>query len=72
MEIYRAKDESYEVFGANMTVDTQADVHSTGYHVACRSCQCHCRKCLGGILPENLEAVSQKEAEKVLKSLLAA
>ncbi len=72
MKTYETKIIGYEVFGANMTIDTQADVYSAGNLAVCKSCQCNCRLCLGGRAPEDAEISCKADAESVLKKLLAA
>jgi len=72
METYEAKSAKYEVFGANMTVNTEAEVYSTGNLSACQSCQCNCRLCIGGKAPEDAEVVGKVDAENALEKLLAA
>lgn len=70
METYKAETSiGYEVFSANMTMDTQADMYFGSNLSACKSCKCNCRLCLGGKAPD----VSCKvDEEIVLKELLAA
>jgi len=63
---------SYGVFGANMTIDTQAGTYSAGYNAACRSCQCQCRLCRGHRTPTEEGTLSKEETERVLEKLLAA
>ncbi len=63
---------NYEVFGANMTVDTKASVYSAGYISACKSCQCHCHLCRGNRMPTETGALSNKEIENALEKLLVA
>jgi len=72
MGTYKIKSAGYEVFGANMTVDTSSDVYSAGNLAACKSCQCNCRLCLGGRAPEDAEISCKADAERVLEKLLAA
>jgi hypothetical protein len=72
METYNTNTSNYEVFGANMTVDTQSEVYSTGALAACKSCQCNCRLCIGGKLPEDAEVLGKVEVENALEKLLAA
>jgi|APSaa5957512576_1039674.scaffolds.fasta_scaffold19480_4 hypothetical protein len=72
MEKYEANIDNYEVFGANMTVDKGTDIYSPGILTACKSCQCNCRLCIGGRLPEDGEMVCEAEAENALENLLAA
>jgi hypothetical protein len=62
----------YEVFSANMTMDTQADMYFGSNLSACKSCQCNCRLCLGGRAPADAEISCKAEAESVLEKLLAA
>lgn len=61
----------YEVFNANMILDTNRDFYSEGLK-ACKPCQCHCRTCLGGMAPKIAEIICEKDAEKELELLLAA
>ena len=61
---------NYEVFGANMTVDTKAGVYSVGYLSACKSCQCHCHLCRGHRTPIETGALNIKEIENALEKLL--
>ena len=74
MGAYNSTKPCYDVFGINMTVDTKTSLYSRGMSV-CQSCQCNCQSCFGcrtGISGSGLEKISQKEAEKVLKTLLVA
>lgn len=66
------KTAGYEVFGANMTVDTRVDSYSIGNLSICKSCQCNCRLCLGGRAPEDAEISCKADAESVLENILAA
>jgi len=68
---YKSKAERYDVFGANMTVDIQAEVYSSGFK-ACRSCQCNCRLCRGHSPSKGLEVLGDKETEAIFVQLLAA
>lgn len=62
----------YEVFEANITIDTQSKGYSSGFY-ACKGCQCACHLCRGHISPaQDLESLSQKESEKAFRQLLAA
>ncbi len=72
MKTYGAKIGEHEVFGANMTIDAQTDVYSASNLSACKSCQCNCRLCIGGKLPDDVETISKAETENVLEKLLAA
>lgn len=71
MEVYEGKTIGHGIFAANMTVDTEVDTYSTGAN-ACKSCQCNCRMCIGGIAPAEAEALGNQEAESALVTLLAA
>ena len=71
MGTYKAKATGYEVFGANMTVDTQTDVNSAQTVALCQKCQCNCRLCRGGRAPED-ESMSGTEVENALGKLLEA
>ena len=72
METYNTKTAVYDVFSANMTMDTNAEVYRGSELSACKSCQCNCRLCIGGRLPEDGEMVCEAEAENALDNLLAA
>ncbi len=72
MEKYQAKAAEYEVFSANMTMDTKVDTYLNRSVSICKPCQCHCRTCLGGMAPKLAEITCQKDAENALESLLAA
>ena len=72
MGTYQLKRESYEVFGAIMTVDTRTDVSSAKHLAACRSCQCACHLCRGHMAPTGQGILSKVATEKVLEALLAA
>lgn len=72
METYEAKTANYEVFGASMTVNTQADIYSAETVIACQKCQCNCRSCIGGKAPEDADIFNKAEAENALEKLLAA
>ena len=76
MEIYKAKNVEYEVFSANMTMDTNENIYSGVLRLACKSCQ-QCRhQCFGcrtGFTGKRLEdSLSQLEVEKAFESLLKA
>jgi len=71
MGTYETETANYEVFGANMTVDTQEDTYDTGNLKMCKSCQCNCRLCRGGRAPDD-ETFTKAETEKALEQLLAA
>ena len=62
----------YEVFSANMMVDIQTKSYFNSNLSICKSCQCHCRLCLGGKTPGDAEIFCKAEAESVLEKLLAA
>lgn len=70
MEVYKAKGVGHDVFSANMTIDTRSDSYIGSNLSACKSCQCNCRLCLGGMAPEGVE--DSCGAEGILKKLLAA
>jgi len=72
MKTYNTKTAEYEVFSANMTMDTQADMYLGSNLSTCKSCQCNCRLCLGGKAPEDADIFCKAEAENVLEKLLAA
>jgi len=72
METYNTKTAVYDVFSANMTMDTDAEVYRGNELSACKSCQCNCRLCLGGKAPEGTEVFCKADAEGVLEKLLAA
>ena len=72
MKIPKAKTTGYEVFSANMTVDTQSDTYSGSNLSVCKNCQCNCRLCLGGMAPEDAEISCRADTENVLERLLAA
>lgn len=69
---YNAQNAVYDVFSANMTMDTKADMYLGSDLAACKSCQCNCRLCLGGKAPEGTEILCEADAEGVLEKLLAA
>jgi hypothetical protein len=71
METYNTKTAVYDVFSANMTMDTNAEVYHGSELSACKSCQCNCRLCLGGKAPEGTEFFYETDAESVLEKLLA-
>jgi len=75
METYdtsKAQTTVYDVFSANMTIDTKTDMYLGSDLAACKSCQCNCRLCLGGKAPEGTEILCNADAEGVLEKLLAA
>lgn len=73
MEKYLLKAGEYEVFSANMTMDTRVTDKYLGDNLsACKHCQCHCRTCLGGMAPKIAEIICEKDAENTLEMLLAA
>ncbi len=73
METYNTKTAVYDVFSANMTIDTNVEeVYHRNEISACKSCQCNCRLCLGGKAPERTEVFCKADAEGVLEKLLAA
>ena len=72
METYKPKRESYEVFSANMTIDTRTDVSSAKHLAACKSCQCACHLCRGHMALTGEGILSKVATEKVLEALLAA
>ncbi len=69
MEQYLLKLPNYEIFGANMTIDTRLNVYSIGVQ-ACKSCQCVCQSCIGGKLPDELDILCEKEIKDAFKELL--
>ena len=74
METYNTKTAVYDVFSANMTMDTDANEYSSVLRLACKSCQ-QCRhQCFGcrtGLIGERLEdSLNESEVERVLESLL--
>ena len=71
METYGENNAGYAVFGANMTVDISQD-NTSKTVVACRKCQCNCRLCRGGRVPDESENLSGLEIEEALEVLLAA
>ena len=73
MDKYLSKVAEYEVFSANMTMDTKVtDNYIADNLSACKHCQCHCRTCLGGMAPKIAEVTCEKDAENALEFLLAA
>jgi len=72
MGIYKTKNVEYEVFSANMIMDTQANMYFGSNLSVCKSCQCNCRLCLGGKAPEGAEISCKADAESALERLLAA
>ncbi|MFW5846874.1 MAG: hypothetical protein ACOCUU_01820 [Nanoarchaeota archaeon] len=72
MKTYNTKTAVYDVFSANMTLDTDGEVYRGNELSACKSCQCNCRLCLGGKAPERTEVFCEADAEGVLEKLLAA
>ena len=72
MEKYDGETVEYEVFSANMTMDTKADMYFSRDLSTCKSCQCNCRLCLGGMAPKEAEFFCKEETESALENLLAA
>ena len=76
METYNTKTAVYDVFSANMTMDTDANEYSGVLRLACKSCQqcrSQCYGCRTGFTGERLEdSLSQLEIEKAFESLLKA
>ena len=72
MKTYNAKTTEYNVFSANMIVDTQFNSYIGSNLSVCKSCQCNCRLCLGGKDPENAEVSCKADTESALEKLLAA
>ena len=73
METYKPQNTIvYGVFSANMTMDTEADMYLGSELASCKSCQCHCRTCLGGKAPERSDVLCEADAEGILEQLLAA
>ncbi len=71
MKEYNGKTSAYEVFGANMTIDTQSDIYSAESLSMCKSCQCNCHLCRGGRTPGD-DSFEKVEVEKFLEGMLAA
>jgi hypothetical protein len=69
---YNTQNVMYDVFSANMTMDTHSDIYLGSGLAACKSCQCNCRLCLGGKAPEGTEVLCESDAEGVLEKLLVA
>jgi len=69
---YTIKTSRYEVFGANMTINTQAGINSARYSSICQSCQCNCRLCIGHRAPVEERVLNKTETEEILGRLLAA
>ena len=72
METYDINTTTYEVFSANMTLDTRGLAYYRSELSACKSCQCNCRLCLGGMAPDKTKISAEVDAEKGLAKLLAA
>jgi len=72
METYNTKTAVYDVFSANLTMDTDAEFYRGSELSACKGCQCNCRLCLGGKAPEGTEVFCKADAEGALEKLLAA
>lgn len=72
MENYQTPNVEYNVFSANMTLDTNAENYSGEDLSICKKCQCNCRLCLGGKAPEGAEIFCKADAENALEQLLAA
>jgi len=72
METYNAKTAAYDVFSANMTMDTNGVAYRGSELSACKSCQCNCRLCLGGKAPDKTKVFARVDAENALVELLAA
>ena len=74
METYNTKTAVYDVFSANMTMDTNANEYSSVLRLACKSCQqcrSQCYGCRTGFTGERIgDLLSQLEVEKDLESLL--
>lgn len=67
------RETEYELFGANMTVDTREGLaYSSSGFAACKSCQCACHLCRGHKFPQELETLAQEKSEEVFRQLLAA
>lgn len=71
MEMYNTKNVTYDVFSANITIDTDVKLYRGSGISACKSCQCNCRLCLGGKAPEGTEILCKADAEGILEKLLA-
>jgi len=76
METYNTKTAVYDVFSANMTLDTNTEGSYSVISLACKSCQ-QCRhQCFGcrtGLIGERLEdSLDDSQVEKILESLLKA
>ena len=71
METYNIKTAVYDVFSANMTMDTNVEIYCGSELSTCKSCQCNCRLCRGGNAPEGTEVLCNADAEGVLEKLLA-
>jgi len=73
METYNnTKNAIYDVFSANMTMDTDVEIYHRSELSACKSCQCNCRLCLGGNAPEGTDVFLKTDAESILEKLLDA
>ena len=77
METYdtsKAQTTVYDVFSANMTMDTNENGYSGVLRLACKSCQqcrSQCYGCRTGFAGERLEdSLSQLEIEKAFESIL--
>ena len=71
MEDYNVKNDGYEIFGANMTVDLGMDMTIVD-GAACKSCQCNCQQCFAcrNMRVGLEEGDNPSEIEKALKNLL--
>ena len=75
MGTYNTKTAVYDVFNANMTLDTQSEMYSNVIRLACKSCQqcrSQCYGCRTGFTGKKLENLSSQETEKALELLLKA
>ncbi len=70
MDAYEMEGGSYDLFGANMTLDVRKDISSSAYK--CQKCQCNCHLCRGHRFPPEEGPLNNVETEKVLEKLLAA
>ncbi len=68
---YKAVNQGYDVFGANMTIDSSEKVYFSNSVSVCQSCQCNCHLCRGGKALDD-ESLGRAEVEHELLTLLAA